>query len=96
MILSLDRIRMLGNRVLVEPVDDSYRGSLFIPDTAKDAPQGGRVVAVSDEIDGTLERLHVDDYVIFSRYSGHSLDLDGTKFFAIDRSDIILVMHDDG
>jgi len=74
------KIRPLGDRVIVEPVDDEDEqtfagGMLVLPDTAKEKPQQGKVLAIGPEIevedeDGNVVGPQVDDLVMYAKYSG--------------------------
>jgi chaperonin GroES len=76
----------LGKRVLVERVEESTTtaSGIIIPDNAKEKPSQGKVVAVSSEV----EALHVDDTVVFGKYSGSELTLNGTKYIVLELDDI--------
>ncbi len=81
-------VQPLDERVLVEPVDHEEKvGSIIIPDTAKEKPSMGKVVAV-----GTDEELQkviaVGDKVIFGKYAGEEIKVEGIKHLIISRSDI--------
>lgn len=83
------KIQPLDERVLVEPLEEEERvGSIIIPDTAKEKPQMGSIVAV-----GTDEELQallkVGDKVIFGKYAGDEIKLEGKKHLLISRSDIL-------
>lgn len=82
-------IQPLDERVLVEPLEQEEKvGSIIIPDTAKEKPMMGKVKAV-----GTDEELQkvvkVGDQVIFGKYAGEEIKIEGTKHLLIQRSDIL-------
>ncbi len=86
-----EEIRPLGARVLVRLVEEESvtKSGLVIPDTAKQKPQRGEVTAVGDD-----EEIKVSpgDLVLFAKYSGTELRLDGTDYLILDASDILAVI----
>ncbi len=88
-------IKPLGDRVLVEPKAESEEkiGSIFVPDTAKEKPQEGKVVEVGSGKyeDGKLIPLEVKvgDVVLYGKYSGTEVKQGGKEFLIIRESDIL-------
>jgi len=82
-------IQPLDERVLVEPQDAEEKvGSIIIPDTAKEKPSMGKVVAVGT--DEELQKLvKVGDRVLFGKYAGEEIKIEGKKHLIISRSDIL-------
>ncbi|NIM15578.1 MAG: co-chaperone GroES [Candidatus Aminicenantes bacterium] len=82
-------IQPLDERVLVEPLDVEEKiGSIIIPDTAKEKPMMGKVIAVGT--DEELQKLlNVGDRVIFGKYAGDEIKIEGKKHLIIQRSDIL-------
>lgn len=80
----------LGQRVLVQRVEEETKTSsgIIIPDNAKEKPLGGEVKAVSDEVkeDG---KIKVGDKVLFAKYSGTEIKLDGTEYLVMNTDDIL-------
>ena len=97
------RIRPLYDRVVVKRVEDketAMQGGLYIPDSAKEKPQEGEVVAVGKGKrleDGKLVALdvHVGDRILFGKYSGSDIKLDGEEYMIM-REDEILGILDKG
>ncbi len=94
-------IQPLGDRVVVEREDakDKTAGGIVLPDTAKDKPQKGKVVAIGDgrvTKDGTRRPLQVKvgDQVIFTSYAGDEFKLAGDKKVLLMREDDILAVVD--
>lgn len=92
-------IQPLGNRVVVEreEAQATTAGGIVLPDTAKDKPQKGKVVAVGDGTttkDGTKKPLtvKVGDTVIFTSYAGDEFKLNGDKKVLLMREDDILAV----
>ncbi len=76
----------LGNRILVERMEEANTTStgIIIPDNAKEKPSQGKVVAISDEV----KNISNGDTVVFGKYSGSELTLDGNKYIVIDVDDV--------
>src|SRR5437016_13262242 len=92
--------RPLHDRVLVMRLEeqDEKHGSLILPDTAKEKPQEGRVIAVGTgrvTDDGTILPLAVKtgDRVLFSKYSGNEIKLDGEEFLIMKEDDVLGILE---
>lgn len=91
-------IKPLGDRVLVEPRKEAEEkiGSLYVPDSAKEKPQEGKVVEVGSGRyeDGKLIPLEVKvgDTVIYGKYSGTEIKQSGHDYLIIRESDILAVI----
>jgi len=93
-------IRPLNDRIIARRVEeqDQMRGGLYIPDTAKEKPQEGEVIAVGN---GKLlengNRVPIDikvgDRVLFGKYSGTEVKLDGEEFLILREDDILGVVE---
>ena len=88
-----EEIRPLGSRVLARVVDEESvtKSGLVIPDTAKEKPQRAEVVAVGD--DAEVIRVAPGDLVLFARYAGTELRLDGADHLILDASDLLAVIR---
>ena len=93
------KFRPLHDRVLVESLDSEEKtsGGIIIPDTAKEKPQEGKVVAVgpgSKTEDGkiTLMDVKVGDHVLFGKWSGTEVKVDGKEYSIMKESDIMGVI----
>lgn len=91
-------IRPLADRVVLKPItaEEKTSGGIVLPDTAKDKPQEGEVVAVGTGRildNGTKVPLEVKvgDRVIFSKYSGTEFKLEGVEYLVLRESDILAV-----
>lgn len=82
-------IQPLGSRVLVQPIEEESRtaGGIFLPDTAKEKPQLGQVVAVGD--DEEMIKVEVGDKVIFPKYTGTEFRYNGTDYLIMEANDIL-------
>jgi len=94
LIMSKLKIKPLADRVLVEPLEAETKtaSGIIIPDTAKEKPQKGNVVAVGA---GTKENpitLKVGETVLYGKYSGTELKLDGKDYLIMRESDILAIV----
>ena len=95
------QLRPLGDRVVVEIVEEAEqktKGGLFVPDTAKEKSQRGKVVAVGTGRvldNGTRSELEVKpgDTVYFAKYGGTEVSLDGTTYTILSERDILAVIE---
>jgi len=80
----------LGDRLLVQRVEEAKTtaSGIIIPDNAKEKPSRGNVIAISDEVEG----VSVDDTVVFGKYAGTELTLDGTEYLVLELTDILGVI----
>jgi len=76
----------LGNRVLVKRVEEATTtvSGIIIPDNAKEKPSRGEVVSVSKDV----EVLKISDQVLFGKFAGNEVTLDGGKYIVLDVEDI--------
>jgi chaperonin GroES len=94
------KLRPLHDRLLVKRIEEEEKtkGGLIIPDTAKEKPMEGKIIAVGkgkvDE-DGTLRPLdvHKGDRVLFSKYSGTEIQLKGDEHLIIREDDVLAVLE---
>ena len=90
-------LQPLGDRVVVRPLDEEDMktpSGIYIPDTAKEKPQEGEVVAVGPgELNEKGERIEVDvnkvDKVIYSKYGGTEIKVEGTEYLILSSRDIL-------
>lgn len=94
------KIRPLQDRVIVKRIqeEDKTKGGLFIPDTAKEKPQEGKVVAVGKgkaNEDGKVVPLDVkvNDRILFGKYSGSEITIDGEEHLIMREEDILGVIE---
>ena len=95
------KFRPLHDRVVVRRIDaeEKSKGGIIIPDTAKEKPQQGEIVAVgpgSRDENGKLQPLDVKagDRVLFGKWSGTEVTIDGTEFLIMKESDIMGVLQE--
>jgi chaperonin GroES len=94
------KVRPLYDRILIKRVEEEQKtaGGLFIPDTAKEKPQQGLVVAVGNgkvQEDGSLRKLEVKagDKILFSKYSGNDIKIEGTEHLILREDDVLAVLE---
>ncbi len=87
-------IKPLADRVLVvpAPAEEKTIGGIIIPDTAKEKPLKGEVVAVGNGTKDEEMIVKVGDIVLYGKYAGTELELNGTKYLIMRQSDILAVM----
>ena len=94
-------ITPLHDRVIIRRIEDNVNqtaGGLFIPDTAKEKPQEGEVIAAGQgkyKEDGTRQALDVKagDRVLFGKYSGSEIKLDGEEFIIMREDEILGIIN---
>lgn len=86
--MSEPKIQPLGTRVLIKPLDQESKtaSGLYIPETAKEKPQTGIVIAVGDSEDVCLE---VNDKVLFPKYTGTEFKIDGEEYLLMECNDVL-------
>jgi chaperonin GroES len=92
-------LRPLHDRVIVHRLDEGEQrvGGIIIPDTAKEKPQQGTIIAAGDgkaNADGTRVPLDVKpgDRILFGKYSGQEIKLDGQEYFIMKEDDVLAVI----
>lgn len=93
------KIRPLGEKVLVKRLEaeETTRGGIVLPDTAKEKPQKGNVLAVGDGKlldDGTRAKFQVKvgDTILFTSYAGSEIKVDGEEMMLMEESDILAIL----
>jgi len=95
-----NRLRPLGDRVVIEPIprEDMTKSGIVLPDTAKEKPQEGKVIAVGPGKtldDGKREAIDVNpgDKVLYAKYAGTEFKLDGDEFLIVSQKDILAIVE---
>ncbi|MFO7769583.1 MAG: co-chaperone GroES [bacterium] len=93
------KVKPLADRVVVQPLEEEVqeRGGIIIPDTAKEKPQQGKVVAVGPGAladDGSRKPMEVEegDKVLYGKYSGTEVRIDTEDYLIMRESDILAVV----
>ena len=87
-------MRPINDRVLVKPAEaeTTTKGGIIIPDTAKEKPQRGTVVAVGPGKDDVTMAVKVDDVVLYGKYAGQEVSHNEEDYLIMKQDDILLVL----
>ncbi len=93
------KVKPLGDRVLVKRLEaeNKTKGGIIIPDTAKEKPREGKVIAVGDgKVDEHGKRnplsVKVNDKVLFSSYAGTDIKIDGDEYLIMKEEDVLAII----
>ena len=87
-------IKPLADRVLVLPAPAEEKvGGIIIPDTAKEKPQRGKVIAVGEGTKDDKMVFKAGDEVLYGKYSGTEIESEGTKYLIMRQSDVLAVVE---
>ncbi len=93
------KVAPLADRVVVKPLEEAetMRGGLYIPDTAKEKPQQGEIVAVGPGRFEDGKRVPMDvkpgDKVLYGKYSGTEVTVEGEQYLILRESDVLAVIN---
>ena len=94
------KLKPLGGRVIVEPIEqeEMTAGGIILPETAKEKPQEGKILAAGPgDRDEDGERIpmevQVGDKVLYAKYSGTEVKMDGKKLLILRESDILAILE---
>ena len=94
------KIVPLSDRVVVRPLEEAeqMRGGLYIPDTAKEKPMQGKIIAVgpgqlSDENERIPPDVEVGQTVLYGKYSGTEVNVEGEEYLILRESDILAIIN---
>jgi chaperonin GroES len=95
------KIKPLGDRILVKPAEakETKKGGIIIPDTAKEKPMEGEVVAVGPgKISDSGTRMEMDikkgDKVLYGKYSGTEVKIDDVEYLIMSSDDVMAIIHE--
>jgi chaperonin GroES len=88
------KIKPLADRVLIEPLaaEEKTSSGIIIPDTAKEKPQKGTIIAVGPGTKDEKMEVKAGDAVLYGKYSGTELTMDGKDFLIMRQSDILAII----
>ena len=93
------KLKPLGDRVVVRPLDPAEvkKGGIIIPDTAKERPQEGEVIAVGpgrllDSGERQVVEVKAKDKVLYGKYTGTEVTIDGTEYLIMREGDILAIL----
>jgi len=91
-------IKPLADRVIVKPMEkETMKGGIIIPDTAKEKPQQGKIVAVGpgqvkDNGERVAPEVKKGDVVLYGKYSGTEVNVDGEDYLILRESDVLAIL----
>jgi len=88
------KLKVIDDKILVQPdesEDEKSPGGIIIPDTAKEKPQKGTVVAVGTD-DDLKDVVKKGDKIVFGKYTGDEIEFEGKKYLVVQRSDILAIV----
>ena len=88
------KIQPLADRVLIRPVaaEEKTIGGIIIPDSAKEKPLRGEVIAVGNGTKAEAMVLNAGDQVLYGKYAGTELEYEGEKFLIMRQSDVLAIL----
>ena len=88
------KIKPLADRVLVQPMaaESKTASGLIIPDSAKEKPQRGTVIATGPGTKDEKMELKAGDVVLYGKYAGTELNIDGTDYLMLRQSDVLAIL----
>ena len=88
-------IKPLSDRVLIEPAEAEVKtaGGIIIPDSAKEKPLKGKVVATGNGTKDEEMVVKVGDTVLYGKYAGTEIEVDGAKYLMMRQSDILAIVE---
>lgn len=87
-------MKPINDRVVVKPApaEETTKGGIIIPDTAKEKPQRGEVVAVGPGKDGNLMTVAPGDIVLYGKYAGQEINHEGQDLLIMREDDILVIL----
>jgi len=88
------KMKPINDRVVVEPAkaDTKTSGGIIIPDTAKEKPQKGKIIAVGPGKDGIAMSVKKGDKVLYGKYSGQEINFEGKDYLIMREDDILVIL----
>ena len=89
------KLKPLDDRVVIEIKEETKEkkiGGIIIPDTAKEKPLIGEIISVGTDED-LQEMVKIGDNILYAKYGGTEIELDGKKYLLISRSDILAIVE---
>ncbi len=87
-------MKPINDRVVVKPAkaEEKTAGGIIIPDTAKEKPQRGEIVAVGPGKDGNAMTVSVGDTVLYGKYAGQEMTYEGVDYLIMREDDILVIL----
>jgi chaperonin GroES len=91
---NLINMKPINDRVVVKPAsaEEKTKGGIIIPDTAKEKPQRGEVIAVGPGKEGNMMTVQVGDVVLYGKYAGQEFNFNGEELLIMREDDILVVL----
>ncbi len=92
--MSKMKMKPISDRVVVKvaPAEETTKGGIIIPDTAKEKPQKGEIVAVGSGKDGNLMTVQAGDTVLFGKYAGQKIEFEGEEYLIMREDEILVIL----
>lgn len=92
--MDIKNIKPVGDRVVVKPApaEEKTEGGIIIPDTAKEKPQRGEVMAAGPGKEGNVMTVKVGDIVLYGKYAGQQVAIDGQDYLIMREDDILVIL----
>lgn len=89
------KVKPLENRILIKPreADEKTEGGIYLPDSAKEKTHDGTVVAVGEGKDGKKLPVAVGDKVMYEKYGGTTVKIDGKEHILMDVKDVLAIIE---
>jgi chaperonin GroES len=87
-------MKPIADRVIIKPApaDEKTKGGIIIPDTAKEKPQRGEVIAVGPGKDGNLMTVAPGDIVLYGKYSGQEINFEDQDYLIMREEEILVIL----
>ena len=87
-------MKPINDRVIVKPAkaESKTKGGIIVPDTAKEKPQKGKIVAVGPGKDGIKMTVKKGDTVLYGKYAGQELNHDGNDYLIMREDDVLVIL----
>lgn len=87
-------MKPISDRVVVKPAaaEETTKGGIIIPDTAKEKPQKGEIVAVGPGKDGNLMTVQIGDTVLYGKYAGQKIEFAGEEYLIMREDEILVIL----
>lgn len=89
------KLKPINDRIVIKPApaEEKTKGGIIIPDTAKEKPQRGEVVAVGPGKDDIKMTVKVGDIVLYGKYSGQELSYEGVDYLIMREDDVLVIIN---
>jgi chaperonin GroES len=87
-------MKPIADRVIIKPApaEEKTKGGIIIPDTAKEKPQRGEVIAVGPGKDGNMMTVTAGDIVLYGKYSGQEISYEGVDYLIMKEDEILVII----